>query len=311
MSLTLDDVQLARQRLQPWLPPTPLEAAVGMSDLWLKLENANKTHSFKCRGALNALLALEPDQRARGVITASSGNHGQGVAYAAGLLRVGARIVMPEDTSRRKIAGVRRLGGEALLFGDTFDAAEAEARRLARETGAVYLSAYNDPLVIAGGGTVGLEILDQLPQVERVVVPVGGGGLISGIALALKAVRPSIEIVGVNALASPDMYNIFYQLEHAIDQPTLADALPGAIEEGSLTLDLVSRHVDRIVLVSEDDILRGMQFMALEQGWIAEGAGVVGIAAVENGGVELDRPTVAVVSGANLDADVLREALCV
>jgi threonine dehydratase len=197
------------------------------------------------------------------------------------------------------------------LFGDTFDAAEAEARRLARETGAVYLSAYNDPLVIAGGGTVGLEILEQLPQVERVIVPVGGGGLISGIALALKAVRPSIEIVGVNALASPDMYNLFYQLEHAIDQPTLADALPGAIEDGSITLDLVSRHVDRIVLVSEDDILRGMQFMALEQGWIAEGAGVVGIAAVENGGVELDRPTAAVVSGANLDADILRDALCV
>jgi threonine dehydratase len=311
MSLTLDDVQLARQRLQPWLPPTPLEAAVGMSDLWLKLENANKTHSFKCRGALNALLALDADQRARGVITASSGNHGQGVAYAAGLLNMSARVVMPEDTSRRKVAGVRRLGGEAVLFGDTFDAAEAEARRLARETGAVYLSAYNDPLVIAGGGTVGLEILEQLPQVERVIVPVGGGGLISGIALALKAVRPSIEIVGVNALASPDMYNLFYQLEHAIDQPTLADALPGAIEDGSITLDLVSRHVDRIVLVSEDDILRGMQFMALEQGWIAEGAGVVGIAAVENGGVELDRPTAAVVSGANLDADILRDALCV
>jgi threonine dehydratase len=311
MSLTLDDVQLARQRLQPWLPSTPLEAAVGMSDLWLKLENANKTHSFKCRGALNALLALDADQRARGVITASSGNHGQGVAYAAGLLNMSARVVMPEDTSRRKVAGVRRLGGEAVLFGDTFDAAEAEARRLARETGAVYLSAYNDPLVIAGGGTVGLEILEQLPQVERVIVPVGGGGLISGIALALKAVRPSIEIVGVNALASPDMYNLFYQLEHAIDQPTLADALPGAIEDGSITLDLVSRHVDRIVLVSEDDILRGMQFMALEQGWIAEGAGVVGIAAVENGGVELDRPTAAVVSGANLDADILRDALCV
>lgn len=308
---TLVDVQLARERLRPYLTPTPLEAAVGMSNLWLKLENANKTHSFKCRGALNALLAMSESQRAKGVVTASSGNHGQGVAYAARLLNINARIVMPEGTSRRKVNGVRRLDGEAILFGETFDAAESEARRLAHESGAAYLSAYNDPLVIAGGGTVGLEILEQLPQAGRVIVPVGGGGLISGIAIAIKAMKPEAEIAGVNPLASPDMYNIFYQLEHAIDQPTLADALPGAIEADSITLDLVSRTVDRIVLVSEDDIVRGMQFMALDQGWIAEGGAVVGIAAVENGSIELDRPTVAVVSGGNLDTDVLRAVLCV
>ncbi len=143
------------------------------------------------------------------------------------------------------------------------------------------------------------------------IVPVGGGGLISGIAIAIKAAKPNAEVIGVNPLASPDMYNIFYQLEHAIDQETLADALPGAIEDNSITLDLVSHYVDRIVLVSEDDIARGMQFMALEQGWLAEGGGVVGIAAVENGSIELDRPTVAVISGGNVDADVLRDVLCV
>lgn len=308
---TLDDLQLARERLRSYLVPTPIEAAAGMSNLWLKLENANKTHSFKCRGALNALLAMSDDQRAKGVVTASSGNHGQGMAYAARLLNVKARIVMPEDTSRRKLSGVRRLGGEAILFGENYDAAEREAHRLARETGAAYLSPYNDPLVVAGGGTVGLEILEQLPQVERVIVPVGGGGLISGIAIAIRAAKPEAEIIGVNPLASPDMYNIFYQLEHAIDQETLADALPGAIEENSITLDLVSRLVDRIVLVSEDDIVRGMQFMAFDQGWIAEGGAVVGVAAVENGSVELDRPTVVVVSGGNVDADILRDVLCV
>lgn len=308
---TLADVQIARERLRPYLAPTPLEAAVGMNNLWLKLENANKTHSFKCRGALNALLAMSESQRAKGVVTASSGNHGQGVAYAAHLLHMNARIIMPEGTSRRKVNGVRYLGGEAILSGETFEAAEFEAHRLAREIGATYLSAYNDPLVIAGGGTVGLELLEQLPQLERVIVPVGGGGLISGIAIAIKAAKPEAEIIGVNPLASPDMYNSFYQLAHITAQPTLADALPGAIEADSITLDLVSRYVDRIVLVSEDDIARGMQFMALDQGWIAEGGAVVGIAAVENGSIEMDRPAVAIVSGANLDADTLRAVLCV
>ena len=301
------DVEAARDRLRPYLTPTPLEDAIGMPGLWLKLENANKTHSFKCRGALNALLTLDAEARARGVVAASSGNHAQGVAFAARLLGVQARIVMSENASRRKIAGVRRLGIEPILFGETYDEAEAEAHRLCAELGATWLSAYNDPAVIAGGGTAGLEILDQLPGVARIIVPVGGGGLISGIALAVKARKPEVEIVGVNALASPDFYNEFYQLEHALDHETLADALPGAIEDGSITRDLVGQFVDRIVLVSEEDIHRAMQFMLFDQGWVAEGGGVVGLAAVENGSVELDRPTVAVISGGNVDADILRD----
>lgn len=311
--MTLPDIDLqgARERLRRYLTPTPLEEANGIGQLWLKLENTNRTHSFKCRGALNALLSLDEATRARGVVAASSGNHAQGVAYAARLLGVQARIVMPEDAARRKVAGVRRLGAEAILFGETYEAAEAEAHRLSRESGAFYLSPYNNPLVIAGGGTVGLEILDQLPAVERVVVPVGGGGLISGIALAIKAARPDVELVGVNPLVSPDMYNLFYRLEHPTDEDTLADALRGAIEADSITIDLVGHLVDRMVLVSEDDIARAIQFMAIEQGWIAEGGGVVGLAAIQNGGVELDRPTVAVISGGNIDTDVLRDVLCV
>lgn len=306
---TASDIARARERLRPYLSVTPVEEAFGSPGLWLKLENANQTHSFKCRGALNAMLALDDAARARGVVAASSGNHAQGVALAARLLGVQALIVMPEGASRRKVAGVRRLGAEPVLFGETYDEAEEEAHRLCRERGATWLSPYNDPDVIAGGGTVGLEILEQVPQVGRIVAPVGGGGLISGIALAAKSVRPDIEIVGVNALASPDMYNEFYQLEHALDHETLADALPGAIEAGSITRDLVQHWVDRIVLVSEDDIRRAMQFMVFEQGWIAEGGGVVGLAAVENGGIELDRPTVIVISGGNVDADTLRDVL--
>jgi threonine dehydratase len=308
--LQLEQITQARERLRPYLPPTPLEEALFLPEgVWLKLENANKTHSFKARGALNAILALPEEKRARGVIAASSGNHAQGVAYAADLLGIRACIVMPEYVARRKAAGVRRYGAEAILHGETYDEAEAEARRLEEQHGMTYISAYNDADVIAGGGTVGLEIYDSLPDVQRVIVPVGGGGLISGIGLALKNLKPSIEIIGVNALASPDMYNFFYQLEHPLSHETLADALPGSIEAGSITLDLVQQVADRLVLVSEEDIARAMQWIVFEQGWIAEGAGVVGVAALQNGSIEPEGTTAVVISGGNVDGDVLRRVL--
>ena len=285
-----------------------IDAATGARVLF-KAEVLQRTGSFKFRGAFNKMSAIPQAARGGGVVAFSSGNHAQGVAWAAQMLGVQARIVMPEGVSRRKLAGVRRLGAEAILFGETYDEAEAEARRLVRELDASWLSPYNDPDVVAGAGTVGLEILEQLPETARIVVPVGGGGLISGLGLVAKALRPAIEIVGVNALASPDLYNAFYQLALPLGHDTLADALPGAIEAGSITRDLVSRFVDRIVLVSEDDIRRAMQFMIFEQGWIVEGGGVAGLAAVQNGSIELDRPTVAVISGGNVDADVLRDVI--
>jgi threonine dehydratase len=292
------------------LPETPLEEAPSLGDgVWLKLENSNKTHSFKARGALNAILCLPEDERVRGVVTVSTGNHAQGVAFAAHLLDVRACIVMPEFTARRKVAGVRRYRVETILHGDTYEDAEAEARRLEQQRGMTYVSPYNHPDVIAGAGTVGLEIYDALPSIERVVVPVGGGGLISGVGMALKSRKPSIEVIGVNALASPDMYNIFYQLEHPVSHDTLADALPGGIESNSITLDLTHRYVDRIVLVSEEDIARAMRWMVFEQGWIAEGGGVVGVAALQNGTIEPGGTTAVIISGGNVDGDVLRRVL--
>ena len=309
-ALQPEQITQARERLRSYLLPTPLEEAIFLPEgVWLKLENANKTHSFKARGALNAVLTLPEEKRARGVIAASSGNHAQGVAYASELLGVRACIVMPEYVARRKVAGVRRYGAEAILHGETYEEAEAEARRLEQTNGMTYISPYNDPHVIAGAGTVGLEIYDALPSVERVIVPIGGGGLISGIGLALKNLKPSIEIIGVNALASPDMYNFFYQLEHSTTHETLADALPGSIEANSITLDLVQQVVDRVVLVSEDDIARAMQWMVFEQGWIAEGGGVVGVAALQNGSIEPGAVTAVVITGGNVDDDVLRRVL--
>lgn len=300
----------ARERLRPYLTPTPIELAPTLGEnVWLKLENANKTHSFKSRGALNAILALPDDVRARGVVTASTGNHAQGIAYAAQLLGVRACIVMPNYAARRKVNGVRRLGAEAILHGDTYDAAEIEAHRLEREQGMTYISPYNHPDVIAGAGTVGLEIYDALPSIERVIVPVGGGGLISGVGMVLKTLKPTVEVIGVNPLVSPDMYNIFYQLEHPLGYETLADALPGAIELNSITLEMTQRYVDRIVLASEESIAHAMRWMVFEQGWIAEGGGVVGVAALQSGTIEPGGTTVVVITGGNVDGDVLRRVL--
>lgn len=307
----LADIALARYRLSPYLTPTPVEEAPGLgAAAWLKLENTNKTHSFKIRGALNAMLSLDEMQQARGIIAASSGNHAQGIAYAARLSGTRARIVMPKHTPQRKLAGVKRYGGEAILHGDLYHEAEAEARRMEREEGLTYVSAYNDPQIVAGAGTIGLEILDTLPDVERVIVPVSGGGLISGIALAIKSLRPSVEIIGVNAVSGTAMYNALYGTSYEDTHETLADALPGDIEAESITLDLTKQFVDRVVLVSEEAIADAMRFMVREHGWIVEGGGVVGVAALQSGIVpQNDRLTVVVVSGGNVDADTLAHVL--
>lgn len=309
--VTLADIQHARERLAPYLQPTPLEAAPGLGEsVWLKLENANRTHSFKVRGALNALLTLDDDTRSRGIVTASSGNHAQGVAYAAHVTGARARILMPGHTPRRKVDGVRRYGAEAVLFGATYDEAEAEALRLGREAGLTFVSAYNDPRVIAGAGTIGLEIIEALPDAARVLVPTSGGGLISGVGLAVKGVRPDIEVIGINAESAPAMYNTFYDTHHPQIWDTLAEALSGEIEDGSITIDLARRVVDRIVLVTEAQIAAAMCWMVDVQGWIVEGGGAVGIAAVQNGLVPLDGgPVVIVVSGGNVDGDTLRRVL--
>ncbi|MBE2183393.1 MAG: threonine/serine dehydratase [Anaerolineae bacterium] len=309
----LEDVLRAQERIRPYIPPTPVEEANALPGrVLLKLENANKTHSFKVRGALNAMLALTDTERERGVIAASTGNHAQGVANAARLLGVKAKIVMPETAARRKIQGVKRLGAEAILFGESYEEAEKEAHRLQVAGGYTYISPYNDPNVIAGAGTIGLEILEAIKDVRRVIVPIGGGGLISGIATAIKSHDASIEVIGVNPLVSPEMYNLIYELDHPTGGESLADALPGKVEENSITVEIVKRLVDRIVLASEEDIARAMRYMVFEQGWIAEGGGVVGIAALTNGSIPPEIPegtTVIVISGGNVDGDVLREAL--
>ncbi len=303
------DIVLARHRLAQILSPTPLEAAPGLgASVWLKLECANRTRSFKVRGALNALLSLEDS--AAGIITASSGNHAQGIAYAAHRLGRPARVLMPEHTPRRKVEGVRRWGAQAVLFGKTYDEAEAEARRLENTEGLTYISPYNDARVIAGGGTVGLEMLDELEDIARVLVPAGGGGLISGIGVALKAANPRIEVIGVCSVSTPALYNAVHGASYPQIWDTLAEALSGEIETGSITILLARQVVDRVVLVSEEAIAAAMRWLLFWQGWVVEGGGAVGVAALLSGAVADDgQNTAVVVSGGNVDEAVLRQVM--
>ena len=309
--LQLADVTRARANLAPWLRPTALEPAPGLGEqVWLKLENNNRTRSFKVRGALNAMLQLDEAARARGIIACSSGNHAQGVAWAAQLSGVQARLLMPEHTPRRKLAGVRHHGAQAELFGATYDEAEFEARRRQAAQGLTFLSPYNDAQVIAGAGTIGLELLDDLRELERVLVPVSGGGLISGIALALKTLRPTLEVIGVCAQSAPAMYNLRHGTALPQHWDTLAEALSGEVEQGSLTIELVRHHVDRIVLVPEAAIASAMRWLLLEHGQVVEGGGAVTVAALQTGAVALDaRPTALVISGGNVDEETLRVIL--
>ncbi|MFN8371525.1 MAG: threonine/serine dehydratase [Anaerolineae bacterium] len=311
MPVQLDDIQRARNNIRPYLFPTQLEPAPTLGEnVWLKLENTNKTHSFKIRGALNAMLSVSDEDRARGIIAASSGNHAQGIACAAALLGARASILMPKHTPKRKVNGVKRFGAEAVLFGENYDEAEAEARRRERAEGRTFISAYNDPYVVAGAGTTALEILDTLPNVERVLVPASGGGLISGIAVAIKSLRPAAEVIAVCAESAPAPYNLITGSTLPQVWDTLAEALSGEIEQHSITLELMQRYVDRAVLVSEQAIAAAMRWMVDEQGWMIEGGGAVGLAALQTGVVPLDgKATAVVISGGNVDGETLRRVL--
>ena len=309
--VTLGDIIRVQHRLKNVLQPTPLEFAPDLGEnIYLKLENANKTHSFKIRGALNAILSLDDRARQKGIMAVSSGNHAQAVAYASHLTGANAQILMPKHTPKKKVDGVKRYGAEAILFGDNYDETEAEGLRRAQEAGLTWVSPYNDAKVIAGAGTVGVEIIEQLPDVERVVVCVSGGGLIAGVATAVKALKPDVEVIGVNAESAPAMYNIFHDTVKPQVWETLAEALSGDIEQGSITVPISQQYVDDIVLVSEAQIASAMRWMIAVQGWIVEGGGAVGVASLLHDVLPRDgRKTAVVISGGNVDSDTIRRVL--
>lgn len=312
---TAADVVAAANRIRVYLRRTPLEQSVPLSraagvPVWLKLENLQRTGSFKARGALNAVLALDAAERARGVVTASAGNHGLGVALAAGLTGVRATVFVPRSAPRVKRGRIAALGAELREVDGDYDAAHQAAARHAEERGARYLHAFSDPDVVAGQGTVALEIADALPEVRTLLVPVGGGGLAGGVGLAARALLPEARVIGVQSQATAAMHASLAAgaLHSPPAQATLCDGLAGDVDAASLAL--ARRVVDGVSLVSEDAVRRAIRRLYEEEGITAEGSAATVAAALWEGAVAAPRgPVVAVVSGGNIDVSVLNQIL--
>lgn len=312
------DVAAAAERLRGHIRQTPMEhspalSAVCSADVWLKCECFQETGSFKLRGALNRLLTLAPDARKAGVVTVSAGNHGLGVAEAASRLGLRATVVVPRTASSAKVHALERYatrGIELLQLGEDYDAAEQAGLALARDAGRPFVSPYSDPAVIAGGGTVGLEALDAVPDADVVVVPAGGGGLIAGVGIWAKSVRSDMRVVGVQPTASPALQAALAAgaVTPVLVGPTLADGLAGNIVEGSITVPLALTVVDTVALVAEDEIAEAMRWTLREHHIVIEGSAAVGVAALLFGRVERLAGTrvVVLLTGRNVAYETLR-----
>lgn len=288
------------------LAPSATFSRIAGAPIYLKLENLQKTGSFKIRGAANRLRTLPPEVLARGVVAASAGNHAQGVAYAAGMIGVQSTIVMPRWAPISKVTATRNYGAQVILHGTSYDDAQALAAELATEKGLTFVHAFNDPQVVAGQGTAGLEILDDLPEVETVVAPIGGGGLISGLALALKESRPGLRLIGVQAAGAPSFYRSRRLGERTAleDASTIADGI-AVKTPGELTYPLIERYVDDIVLVSDEEIARAILLLLERAKQTVEGAGAVSLAALLSRPGLARGPTAALISGGNIDVNIL------
>ncbi|MCS3508871.1 threonine ammonia-lyase [Achromobacter sp. JUb104] len=277
-------IQTARDNLRGQVLKTPFTLSRTLSDIfgaeiWLKFENLQFTASFKERGALNRMLTLTADERAKGVIAVSAGNHAQGVAYHAQRMGVPAVIVMPRFTPTVKVANTRRFGAEVVLAGDSFDDAKAHGYELAQARGLIMIHPYDDEAVISGQGTVALEMLEDQPQLDTLVIAIGGGGLISGMATAAKALKPGIEIVGVQTERFPSMYAAVKGVAMPQGQYTIAEGI-AVKSPGTLTQPIVTKLVDHIELVSESDIEHAIVVLLEIEKTVVEGAGAAGLAAL-------------------------------
>lgn len=306
-SVTLEMIRDAREALKDVAELTPVVTSTRFGkNLFIKSENLQKTGSFKIRGAYNKIRNLSPEEASHGVIACSAGNHAQGVALSATKLGIRSVICMPEGAPILKVEATRGYGADVVLVPGIYDDAAREAQRLAREEGYTFAHPFNDPYVIAGQGTIGLEILEQLPDVEQVIVPIGGGGLISGVAVAVKSMRPNVKVIGVQAATVPSMFvsHRVGEITTVKDGATIADGIH-VLTPGDLTFRIVQEYVDDIVTVSEDEIAAAIVALLEGQKTVAEGAGATSVAAFLFGKVDTSLKTVAVVSGGNVDITTL------
>ena len=315
---TITDVLLAHNFLKGRVRHTPTERSGPLSDLlgvevFLKMENQQIAGSFKLRGALNKMFSLSTEESSRGVVTPSSGNHAQGVAMAATMLGVKALVCVPGVCPETKRKAIKKRGGEFVelrVVGHFYDDADQEAHRLALEEGYTFVSSYEDHFVVSGAGSLGLEMMMDEPQLDLLVTPAGGGGLINGVAIAAQALRPGIEIYGVQSVTSQPWVKS-WPLGKVVDveyEDSLADGLTGSIPQS--LVDLAKKRIKDFVAVTEDDIARAIAFLHREHHQVVEGAGAVGVAALMAGKIPVEGKKVGVVlSGGNIDEKRLMDVL--
>jgi threonine dehydratase len=310
--ISFADIEESRRRIQQhiYLSPFPYSETISRlsaTRVFFKLENLQMTGSFKERGALNRLLTLTPDEARRGVIAASAGNHGMALAFHSQRLGIAATVVMPRHAPLIKVSSVRRFGAQALLNGEDYASAFQDAQRIANERALTFIHAFDDPMIIAGQGSIGLEMYEQHPELDAVLIPVGGGGLIAGIALALKSLKPSLRIIGVQAEAIPAMKLSLEQGRsgQAPAAATIADGI-AVRAPGEETFPMVQRFVDDIVMVSEGEIANAVLMLLEIEKTVAEGAAAVPLAALVNGKAGLPGKNIGLlVSGGNIDMNLI------
>lgn len=310
--MQISDIYDAKEVLKDVISKTPIVHATKIHEnLWIKAENLQGTGAFKLRGAYNKLSNLTPEEREKGVIAASAGNHAQGVAYSCMKMGIKGTIVMPKTAPLSKIEATRSYGVTVELQGDTFNDAYEYAKNLQEITGAVFIEPFDDPYVIAGQGTIGLEILEKMNDVDTVIVPIGGGGLISGIAAAIKSLRPNCRVIGVQSEHAPSMkesleQNKMIKLENV---STIADGI-AVKTPGNLTFELCRQYVDEVVTVSEEEIAAAILTLLEKMKMVAEGAGATSVAAAMFNKVDLENhKCVAVLSGGNIDVNLLSKII--
>src|SRR6476619_5725282 len=311
---TIDDIRAAAKRIEgsavrtPMLISRTLCEVIG-ADVWLKFENLQFTAAYKERGALNKLLQLSPEERARGVIAASAGNHAQAVASHAKRLGIPATIVMPETTPTVKVTQTKGHGAEVVLYGQIVDDAFARARELALENGYVFIHAFDDAQIIAGAGTVGLEMLEDAPDLDTIVVPIGGGGLMSGIAIAARSIKPGIELIGVEAELYPSMKCAIEGCHLPLGGDTLAEGI-AVKQPGELTSRILKEYANDVVLVPERDLERAVSMLVGIEKTVVEGAGAAGLAAMLSQPERFKGKKVAtILCGGNIDTHLLANVL--
>lgn len=310
--MNLDDVIIARENMKGVVHVTPLDysktfSTLSHNEVFLKLENLQKTGSFKVRGSYNKLISLSEEELKKGVVAASAGNHAQGVAYSSQMLGIPCTIVMPKGAPLSKVQATRQYGAEVILEGSVFDDSLSYALELKDRLGATFIHAFDDEAVIAGQGTVGLEILDQLPDVDAIICPVGGGGLIAGVAMAVKEKNPNISVYGVQTLACPSMKQSLLEQKPVMVQatPTMADGI--AVQKPGLrTFEIIKEYVDDIFCVDEMEIARTMLMVLERNKLLVEGSGASPLAALLYEKVKLkDKKIAVVLSGGNVDVNFI------